>query len=468
MRAYNIRIHYHFTRLVLFRIGLDALVTRASKGTLDLRDGTGITDRAAFPMAKEAVDAARTLAIIISVDLASLRCAPPRIFLYLVLSVLLCMQAAELSDALMQPLQCASILRHAITALMNVSLDARHLSRVYAILLRKVGATVLKHEERLGQHHTLPPFSDPALAEKLHEARSRNQHRTSHSHRNSTVLRPRGQLHPQTQRPPKRRRADDAATHAALHPPPLPHSKSHGSVFPGPQHIAFNSAHVFPVPDTHAQTYASANSSVNKNSSTAGVGAGRTQTETAVPPPFWSTPHAQAQPQTQSMPSSRSNSSLPFFAPASNASADVPYQMTPNVPQLSPVLAAGGSVSANGTSPGSTGGPSPGQTQGTMDMSLYGAVLPPPPSFAGDIVPSVPRVEDILSFFGSVDETFNLLPDAHVVSAEVEAAQAAQAADAGALLGLSDADAARLAMIGGDPTVNSWPLLLNLNPALHN
>lgn len=88
-----------------------------------------------------------------------------------------------------------------------------------------------------------------------------------------------------------------------------------------------------------------------------------------------------------------------------------------------------------------------------------------PPSFAGDIVPNVPRMEDIWSFFGSVDETFNLNlpPDQR----NPEGSAVAQATDAGTLLGLSDADAARLAMVGDDQGLN-WPLLLNLNPALHN
>ncbi|KDN51407.1 hypothetical protein K437DRAFT_254816 [Tilletiaria anomala UBC 951] len=150
MRTLDIRVDYHFTRLQAFRVALDALVLRARRigrpdGLAAL--GEGLSDRPTFPFAKESVDAARTLAIVISVDLQSLRCAPPRFFLYLVLAVMVCMQACELSESLMLPMQCASILRDAINALNSVAVDERHLARRYALMLRNAGKRLLLAEE---------------------------------------------------------------------------------------------------------------------------------------------------------------------------------------------------------------------------------------------------------------------------------------------------------------------------------
>ena len=150
MRTFGIRIDYHFTRLTVFRLALDALVLRARKvgrpdGLAAL--GEGLSDSPPFPFAKEAVDAARSLAVIISVDLQSLRCAPPKYFLYLVLAVMVCMQACELSESLMLPMHCASILREAINALNAVTLDERHLAHRYALMLRNAGKRLLMAEE---------------------------------------------------------------------------------------------------------------------------------------------------------------------------------------------------------------------------------------------------------------------------------------------------------------------------------
>ena len=172
MRTMDIRVDYHFTRLAVFRVALDALVLRARKvGRPDDLAvlGEGLSDRPTFPFAKEAVDAARTLSIVISIDIESLRCAPPRFFLYLVLAVLICMQACELSESLMLPLHCASILREAINALNAVAPDERHLARRYALMLRNAGKRLLLAEEA-EPNPTHPPnqnqthlVSDPKL-----------------------------------------------------------------------------------------------------------------------------------------------------------------------------------------------------------------------------------------------------------------------------------------------------------------
>ncbi len=166
MRTFGIRLDYHFTRLTVFRLALDALVLRVRKlGHADgmAHLGEGLSDRPSFAFAKEAVEAARTLAIVISVDLQSLRCAPPKYFLFLVLAVMVCMQACELSDSLMLPVHCASILREAINALNAVTLDERHLAHSYALMLRNAGKRLLHAEE--ADRNDAAKRSDPLISD---------------------------------------------------------------------------------------------------------------------------------------------------------------------------------------------------------------------------------------------------------------------------------------------------------------
>ncbi|PWN52545.1 hypothetical protein IE53DRAFT_409352 [Violaceomyces palustris] len=145
MTSIRLRIEYHYARLFAHGIALDAVKKRQGTtrprqydSSSDMSIGSGILTHSAYPFVREALAGAQSLISIMTTEVKTMRFAPARWYLLLVLAAIFCVKATAVSDAILPLTRCAQLLQQVITSLTKSAPDHVHLATRYSAYLRQL------------------------------------------------------------------------------------------------------------------------------------------------------------------------------------------------------------------------------------------------------------------------------------------------------------------------------------------